>query len=247
MRFWRLVSLCSLMTVAMVSSRSRSRSSDLLGPRASRSPAYYGSNYRELTLTYLGRAGRPRSQQSLDRLSANLNSERAAIQPLEFVRLRAQPTSAGLLRPNSLCSKNEQIIFSCLTRHSGGASSRSPAKIVSLCGSRDLDKQHGYLQYRYGLPGKVELEFPSSRTGTQQMFRYNHYMRYQVDLTEINFEINGYQYQIFDDYKGEEKPRISTEGVSVTAPGKPKEVSFVCRTKAKADYSMLDEALAREQ
>ena len=79
------------------------------------------------------------------------------------------------------------------------------------------------------------------------MFRYNHYMRYQVDLTEINFEINGYQYQIFDDYKGEEKPRISTEGVSVTAPGKPKEVSFVCRTKAKADYSMLDEALAREQ
>ena len=68
-----------------------------------------------------------------------------------------------------------------------------------------------------------------------------------MDLTEINFEIDGYQYQIFDDYNGEEKPRISTEGVSVTAPGKQKEVSFVCRTKVKADYSMLDDVLGREQ
>jgi hypothetical protein len=175
-----------------------------------------------LTLTYLGRAGRPRSQQSLD-------------------------TSAGLLQPNSLCAKTERIIFSCLTKRSGVTSSRSPSKIVSLCASRDLNKERGYLQYRYGLPGKVELEFPSSRTGTQQMFQYTHYMRYQMDLTEINFEIDGYQYQIFDDYNGEEKPRISTEGVSVTAPGKPKEVSFVCRTKAKADYSVLDEVLTREQ
>ena len=95
--------------------------------------------------------------------------------------------------------------------------------------------------------GKVELEFPSSRTGTQQQFQYTHYMRYQVDLTEINFEIDGYQYQIFDDYNGEERPRISTEGVSVSAPGKEKQVSFVCRTKAKADYSILDDVLEREQ
>jgi len=220
------------MTVAMVSSTPGSRSSDLLGPRASRPPAYDGHNYRELTLAYLGRAGRPRSQQSLDCLAAKLNSE---------------PASAGPLQPNSLCAKSERIIFSCLTRRSGVSASRGPSKIVSLCASRDLEKERGYLQYRYGLPGKVELEFPSSRTGTQQMFQYTHYMRYQVDLTEINFEIEGYQYQIFDDYNGEEKPRISTEGVNVTAPGKPKEVSFVCRTKAKADYSMLDGVLTREQ
>jgi hypothetical protein len=155
--------------------------------------------------------------------------------------------SPGLLHPNSLCAKTERIIFSCLTKRPGVRSPAGSSKIASLCASRDLDKQRGYLQYRYGLPGKVELEFPSSRIGTQQMFQYTHYMRYQVDLTEINFEIDGYQYQIFDDYNGEEKPRISTEGVSVTAPGKPKEVSFVCRTKAKADYSMLDEVLTREQ
>jgi hypothetical protein len=147
------------------------------------------------------------------------------------------------LQPNSLCAGTERIVFSCLTKRAG----RSPAKIVSLCASRDLTKEQGYLQYRFGLAQKVELEFPSSRTGTQPQFQYTHYMRYQVDLTEINFAIDGYQYQIFDDYNGEERPRISTEGVSVTASGKPKEVSFVCRTKAKADYSIIDDVLEREQ
>ena len=235
------------MTVAIVSSSSGSLSSDLLGPRASRPPAYEGRSYRGLTLTYFGRARRPRFRQSLDRFGANPNLERAATQPSEFMQMKAQSTSAASLQPNSLCAKSEHIIFSCVTKRSGIPASRSPAKIVSLCGSRDLDKQRGYLQYRYGLPGKVELEFPSARIGTQQMFQYTHYMRYQVDLTEINFEIDGYQYQIFDDYNGEEKPRISTEGVSVTAPGKQKEVSFVCRSKAQADYSMLDEVLTREQ
>ena len=180
-------------------------------------------------------------------VAVNLNSERAASRPSEVRSISMQPAQAVPLWPNSLCAKSEHIIFSCATRRSGVSVSRSPAKIVSLCASRVLDKEQGYLQYRYGLPGKVELEFPSSRTGTQRKFQYTHYMRYQVDLTEINFEIDGYQYQIFDDYNGEEKPRISTEGVSVTAPGKPKEVSFICRTKAKADYSKLDEVLTREQ
>lgn len=164
-----------------------------------------------------------------------------------LVRAGWQRPSAGDLQPNSLCARTERIIFSCLTKRAGKSLARSPSKIVSLCASRDLDKERGYLQYRYGLPGKIELEFPSSRSGTQELFQYTHYMRYQVDLTEINFEIDGYQYQIFDDYNGEEKPRISTEGVSVTAPGKAKEVSFVCRTQARADYSKLDDVLRREQ
>ncbi|HEV7683014.1 MAG TPA: hypothetical protein VGO68_12870 [Pyrinomonadaceae bacterium] len=149
------------------------------------------------------------------------------------------------LQPNSLCAGTERIVFSCLTKPHGPAKGLS--KLASLCAAHDLTKEQGYLQYRYGLPGKVELEFPSSRAGTQQQFHYTHYMRYQVDLTEINFEIDGYQYQIFDDYNGEERPRISTEGVNVSAPGKEKQVSFVCRTKAKADYSILDDVLEREQ
>ena len=142
-------------------------------------------------------------------------------------------------QPKSLCAKDERIIFSCPVK--------KPAKIVSLCASKNLSADQGYLQYRFGLPGKVELEFPKERTGTQQKFQYTHYFRAQVDLTEISFSNNGYEYQITDDYNGEEKPAQSTQGVMVTAPGKPKEVSLACRTKPKADYTDLQAVLPNGQ
>ena len=148
-------------------------------------------------------------------------------------------TEPGKPQLNSLCAKDERIIFSCPVK--------KPAKIVSLCASKDLDKERGYLQYRFGVPGKIELEFPTDRKGTQQKFQYTHYFRFQVDMTEINFTINGYEYQIFDDYNGEEKPKVSSQGVNVTAPGKPKEVSFVCRIRPKADYDVLEAALPHGQ
>src|SRR5713101_6833009 len=65
----------------------------------------------------------------------------------------------GTLQPNSLCATNERIIFSCLVKR--------PAKIVSVCASKDLTSESGYLQYRFGLPEKLELEFPKDRTATQ--------------------------------------------------------------------------------
>ena len=139
----------------------------------------------------------------------------------------------------SLCAKDERVIFSCPVRR--------PAKIVSLCASKDLTSARGYLQYRFGLPGKIELEYPKDRQGTQAKFQYTHYFRAQFDTTSINFTIDGYEYSVFDDYNGEEKPKISTQGVSVTAPGKPKEVSFVCRTKPNADYNDLQAVLPSGQ
>ena len=143
------------------------------------------------------------------------------------------------LQPNSLCARDERIIFSCPVK--------KPAKIVSLCASKNLTADQGYLQYRFGLPGKVELEFPKERIGTQQKFQYTHYFRAQVDLTEISFSNNGYEYQITDDYNGEEKPAQSIQGIMVTAPGKPKEVSLACRTKPKADYTDLQAVLPNGQ
>jgi len=152
---------------------------------------------------------------------------------------RAAITPGQALQPNSLCARDERIIFSCPVK--------KPAKIVSLCASKNLSADQGYLQYRFGLPGKVELEFPTERTGTQQKFQYTHYFRAQVDLTEISFSNNGYEYQITDDYNGEEKPGQSIQGIMVTAPGKPKEVSLACRTKPKADYTDLQAVLPNGQ
>jgi hypothetical protein len=142
------------------------------------------------------------------------------------------------LQTNSLCARDEHIIFSCTIKHT--------AKIVSLCASKELDKERGYLQYRFGLPGKVELEYPKDQKGTQPKFHYSHYFRAQVDETEINFNIDGYEYSVFDTYNGEEKPAISEQGVHVTAGGK-KEASFVCGSKPKADYSALQDVLSSDQ
>ena len=139
------------------------------------------------------------------------------------------------LQRGTLCEAGERVIFSC--------SVKRPAKIVSLCAAKDLTNERGYVQYRFGLPGSVELEYPKERTGTQAKFHYTHYFRAQFDLTEISFTNDGYEYEITDDYNGEEKPAQTIQGVSVTAPGKPKDVSFVCRTKPKADYTDLQAVL----
>jgi hypothetical protein len=51
------------------------------------------------------------------------------------------------------CLDNEDNIFSC----SAGK------KIISVCASKDLAADHGYLQYRFGSPNKVELAVPADR------------------------------------------------------------------------------------
>ena len=148
-------------------------------------------------------------------------------------------TGTRAVPPSTLCARDERVIFSCPVR--------KPAKIVSVCASKDLAQDRGYLQYRFGLPGKVELEYPRDRKSTQEKFQYTHYFRARFDTTSIAFTIDGYEYSVFDDYNGEEKPAISSQGVSVTAPGKPKEVSFVCRTKPKTDYTDLQAVLGSGQ
>ena len=140
------------------------------------------------------------------------------------------------LQVNTLCAKDERVIFACVLKQ--------PAKIVSVCASKNVTSETGYLQYRFGLPGKVELEFPKDRTGTQQKFEYNHYFRARVDLTEINFSVDGVSYSVFDDYQGEEKPAFSEQGVAINWPGTgKKEVRLICRTKPKADYADLQDVL----
>ncbi|HEX2268768.1 MAG TPA: hypothetical protein VHH35_04515 [Pyrinomonadaceae bacterium] len=137
----------------------------------------------------------------------------------------------------SLCNADEKVIFNCTLRNS---------KIVSLCSSPNLTKDQGYVQYRFGRPGKIELEFPQEREKSQQAFKYTHYFRAQVDLTEITFTSGGHQYSIFDDYNGEERRARTSQGVKITPPNNGREVTLNCRERAKADYSNLGDVFATE-
>ncbi len=137
----------------------------------------------------------------------------------------------------SLCAADEQVIFSCALK--------APARLVSLCGSKTLTRDEGYVQYRFGRPGRVELEFPKDRAGSQKQFRYEHVFRYQFDLTDISFENGGFSYTLFDHFDGEQKPARREAGVTVRAAGEnAKESTTRCAGRVTANYGDLTEILA---
>jgi hypothetical protein len=138
-------------------------------------------------------------------------------------------------RQGTLCTQTEKVLFSCTVKRS--------AKLVSLCASSDVSRTHGYVQYRFGTSGKVELEYPTEKTGSQHKFEYHHYFRAQLDETEISFSSGGYKYAIFDDYNGEMRPAVSNQGVRVEASANGKESTLECQGKAKASYGDLDQIL----
>ena len=142
------------------------------------------------------------------------------------------------LQAGSLCESSEKIVFNCTVGKT--------AKIVSLCSSKELTKDRGYLQYRFGAPGKIELEYPKQREQTQSAFKYSHYFRAQFDQTELSFTSDGYEYAIFDDYNGEQKPAQHDQGIRITPPNNGKEVTLNCRGRAKAQYGDLSSVLAEE-
>src|SRR5258705_13278099 len=72
---------------------------------------------------------------------------------------------ASSLAPISLCVKGEKVVFSCRVKRSN--------KIVSLCSSAKLTKNAGYLQYRFGVPGKTELVFPKDRSQSLKLFKWS--------------------------------------------------------------------------
>jgi hypothetical protein len=62
----------------------------------------------------------------------------------------------------SLCSRGEQVVFSCPTTKN---------KIVSLCASSPLTDSSGYLQYRFGIAGRApQLSYPANHEHPRDFF-----------------------------------------------------------------------------
>ena len=134
---------------------------------------------------------------------------------------------------DTLCGAGEQVAFSCRIGKS--------RKIVSLCASPALTRDTGSLTYRFGLPGRVELQFPRGHAeGAARQFRYAHYFRAQIDRTEVSFFLGSVKYTIFSYYEAGEAPPM-LEGVRVSQPGRNTE--FVCSGSAVVDFSMLEQSL----
>jgi hypothetical protein len=129
----------------------------------------------------------------------------------------AAPASAA-----TLCQPDEQVLFSCPVKYKD--------RLVSLCGSKDLSAANGYLQYRFGAPDKIELQFPEQRENSQKALHYGHYFRAQVDQARVYFTKDKYLYELFTDEEGDVKPKISFKGVrtsEIAAPDKTNELLCV--------------------
>lgn len=130
-------------------------------------------------------------------------------------------TEAGQAKIVSLCIEDEKTIWSCET---------TGRKIVSICSSRDLTKERGYVKYRFGRPGRVELEYPRHNQNTQTAFSYFRYTRPLVTYLGLRFKAGGYDYEIYDNSNEEAGGGSSEAGVTVTPTGNTaKAVDHRCR------------------
>ena len=121
--------------------------------------------------------------------------------------------------PSTLCSGGERILFSFETKK---------GQLASLCQSSV--KNNGYLVYRFGFLGKIEMEYPKNRKDSYSKFTYKFYMRGggtendAEDLNSLEFDNNGTTYSIYQDMEsGAQGVKV---GISVKLPNKDRAIDI---------------------
>jgi hypothetical protein len=71
-------------------------------------------------------------------------------------------------------------------------------KLLSVCGSKELNQTVGYLQYRFGRStNNLELEFPQEKTHPSQWFRFaSPFQGAKSSLNELQFQHSNYRYTV---------------------------------------------------
>lgn len=146
-------------------------------------------------------------------------------------------TKTTAAQTKSLCRAAEQTIWSCATTKN---------KIASVCASKDLTAEAGYLQYRFGVLGKIELEFPKDRAGSQKAFKYLRYTRPLVTMLTLSFENGGVVYEIHDDDNAEEKPPVRAASIDLSSGGSAIP-SVVCKLPTTGSLMKLEDIVPRDE
>ncbi|WP_175003628.1 hypothetical protein [Burkholderia lata] len=87
----------------------------------------------------------------------------------------------------TLCQPHEEIYISCPV---GG-------KLVSLCASGNISPNNGYVQYRYGLPERVELQFPKNPNPPGKEMTISDISAGNLNFIHIKFRTGVYDYVIY--------------------------------------------------
>jgi len=141
--------------------------------------------------------------------------------------------SAGA-QSQTLCAEGELNVFSC----------ELGKKILSVCGSKDLDHEKGWLQYRIGTSEKLDLVYPEKNEHPKKFFKSNrlYSSAEQSLIQELQFKKSNTAYTVYtQEIKGKKEA-----GVSVTINAK--DIYLKCKNlKDTADFSTKIEELSLDQ
>jgi hypothetical protein len=85
------------------------------------------------------------------------------------------------------CKGNEDIYFSCPLAN---------GKTVSICAKNNTDPTKGYVQYRYGRPDAIELEYPSGKIAPKGIFYVVNADEGSAHLSSLKFKVGRYLYRV---------------------------------------------------
>ncbi|MGY2173582.1 hypothetical protein [Pseudomonas azotoformans] len=123
---------------------------------------------------------------------------------------------AGTSEQNYLCKTQETLLFGC----------DSGPKMISVCASRDFSATTGYVQYRFGTPGKIELSYPEKPSPPKGHFWLSSTAYSGGGVAHLRFTNHGVTYAVFDRMvrtnftPGEPNDPEMSEGVVVRPQGK---------------------------
>jgi hypothetical protein len=100
---------------------------------------------------------------------------------------------------DSLCDGQERILFSCTSR----------GKEASICSSKVLSENIGYIRYVYGKPGKIELEHPTNKTLARKNFQWSRSWSPGENIY-LKFGVGEFKYYVYssqgESYRDRSKP-----------------------------------------
>jgi len=94
-------------------------------------------------------------------------------------------------KESTLCRSYEEVYFSCQLDKKAGK------KIVSLCASGNIFPGNGYVQYRFGMPEAIELQYPELPLPPKNIFSISDIAAGNVSFTHVKFRSGAYDYVLY--------------------------------------------------
>ena len=140
--------------------------------------------------------------------------------------------SAAIAETPTHCEPGETVVFSC----------SMGKKTASVCASSNHGPSEGYLQYRFGALGNVEMTYPAKKEHPKDLFTAFYATPVMDDgsramVVSLEFGVNDYGYEITTLAKTD----TSTTELSVTKAGKNL-ATLKCLPQSiiRADLSYMD-------